>query len=62
MASEVDDSILEQTPDEPVESKPVDKVSKELANIRKRRNTDSKTRFPSAIEDWTLLALSLIHI
>jgi len=56
MASEVDDSILEQTPDEPVESKPVDKVSKELANIRKRRNTDSKTRFPSAIEDWTLLA------
>ena len=38
------------------ESKPVDKVSKELANIRKRRNTDYKARFPSALEDWTLLA------
>ena len=31
-------------------------MSKELAGIRKRRNTDSKRRFPSAIEDWTLLA------
>jgi hypothetical protein len=38
------------------DSKPVDKVSKELSAIRKRRNSDSKRRFPSAIEDWTLLA------
>jgi len=42
--------------DETSDSKPIDKVSKELANIRKRRNTDEKTRFPSALEDWTLLA------
>ena len=38
------------------DSKPVDKVSKELSAIRKRRNSNSKRRFPSAIEDWTLLA------
>ena len=48
----VDDSALEEI----VDSKPIDKVSKELAGIRKRRNTDSKRRFPSALEDWTLLA------
>ncbi|MAX46342.1 MAG: hypothetical protein CMB24_06075 [Euryarchaeota archaeon] len=46
------DSITEDSAD----IKPIDKVSKELAGIRKRRNTDSKNRFPSAIEDWTLLA------
>ena len=42
--------------DDNIESKPIDKISKELAGIRKRRNSDSKRRFPSAIEDWTLLA------
>ena len=49
-------SDIETTPVEVGDSKPIDKVSKELAAIRKRRNTDSKNRFPSAIEDWTLLA------
>ena len=29
---------------------------KELAIIRNRRNSDSCRRFPSALEDWTLLA------
>jgi len=47
---------IEVTPEDSGEAKPVDKISKELAGIRKRRNTDSKNRFPSAIEDWTLLA------
>ena len=40
-----------------IDSTPEDSEdTKELAGIRKRRNTDSKNRFPSAIEDWTLLA------
>ena len=56
MASENVDTNSDIIPDEVVDAKPVDKVSKELANIRKRRNTDSKRRFPSAIEDWTLIA------
>ncbi len=56
MASEIDNSVSDNTIDESVDSKPVDKISKELANIRKRRNTSSTRRFPSAIEDWTLLA------
>ncbi|MGB1589132.1 MAG: small multi-drug export protein [Candidatus Poseidoniaceae archaeon] len=56
MASENVDTNSELVLDETTDAKPVDKVSKELANIRKRRNTDSKRRFPSAIEDWTLLA------
>ena len=56
MASENVDTNSDLIPDEVVDAKPVDKVSKELANIRKRRNTDSKRRFPSAIEDWTLIA------
>tara|TARA_B100000700_G_scaffold330383_1_gene456336 strand:+ start:823 stop:2925 length:2103 start_codon:yes stop_codon:yes gene_type:complete len=47
---------IESPPEESGDAKPIDKVSKELAAIRKRRNTDSKNRFPSAIEDWTLLA------
>jgi len=47
---------VDSPPEESGDSKPIDKVSKELAAIRKRRNTDSKSRFPSAIEDWTLLA------
>lgn len=47
---------IETTPEDSGDTKPIDKVSKELAGIRKRRNTDSKNRFPSAIEDWTLLA------
>jgi len=56
MASEIDNSVSDNTIDESADSKPVDKISKELANIRKRRNTSSTRRFPSAIEDWTLLA------
>ena len=56
MASEIENSVSDNTTDEAVDSKPVDKISKELANIRKRRNTSSTRRFPSAIEDWTLLA------
>ena len=56
MASEIENSVSDNTADEAVDSKPVDKISKELANIRKRRNTSSTRRFPSAIEDWTLLA------
>ncbi len=55
MASNKLDSDIDALPDEGVEIKPIDKVSKELAGIRKRRNSDSKRRFPSAIEDWTLL-------
>ena len=47
---------IESPLEESGDAKPIDKVSKELAAIRKRRNTDSKNRFPSAIEDWTLLA------
>ena len=47
---------IEFVPEDSGDTKPIDKVSKELAAIRKRRNTDSKNRFPSAIEDWTLLA------
>ncbi len=47
---------IDSTPEDSEDIKPIDKVSKELAGIRKRRNTDSKNRFPSAIEDWTLLA------
>ena len=47
---------IESVPEDSGDTKPIDKVSKELAGIRKRRNTDSKNRFPSAIEDWTLLA------
>ena len=47
---------IESGPEDSGDTKPIDKVSKELAGIRKRRNTDSKNRFPSAIEDWTLLA------
>ena len=47
---------IETTLEDSGDTKPIDKVSKELAGIRKRRNTDSKNRFPSAIEDWTLLA------
>ena len=38
MASEDTDINSEISPDEGADSKPVDKVSKELANIRKRRN------------------------
>ena len=49
-------SDIDSTPEDSGDIKPIDKVSKELAGIRKRRNTDSKNRFPSAIEDWTLLA------
>ena len=51
MGSEDIASDIEPTPAEVGDSKPIDKVSKELAAIRKRRNTDSKNRFPSAIED-----------
>ena len=47
---------IDSIPEDSGDTKPIDKVSKELAGIRKRRNTDSKNRFPSAIEDWTLLA------
>ena len=56
MGSEDIDVDIENTPEDSGDGKPIDKVSKELAAIRKRRNTDSKNRFPSAIEDWTLLA------
>jgi hypothetical protein len=56
MASNKSDSGMDATHDDGHEHKPVDKISKELAGIRKRRNSDSKRRFPSAIEDWTLLA------
>ena len=55
MASNNIDSDMDALPEEVEETKPIDKISKELAGIRKRRNTDSKRRFPSAIEDWTLL-------
>ena len=47
---------IESASEEITDSKPIDKVSKELAAIRKRRNNDYRNRFPSAIEDWTLLA------
>ena len=56
MGSKNIDSDNDSNAEEAVETKPIDKVSKELAGIRKRRNSDSKRRFPSAIEDWTLLA------
>jgi len=56
MGSENVDTDIESTLEETGDTKPIDKVSKELAGIRKRRNTDSRNRFPSAIEDWTLLA------
>ena len=56
MGSKNIDSDNDSKAEEAVETKPIDKVSKELAGIRKRRNSDSKRRFPSAIEDWTLLA------
>ena len=56
MGSEDIDTDIESVPEDSIESKPIDKVAKELAGIRKRRNTDTKSRFPSAIEDWTLLA------
>ena len=56
MGSQDIDTDIGITPEDSGDTKPVDKISKELAGIRKRRNTDSKTRFPSAIEDWTLLA------
>ena len=56
MGSQDIDTDIGITPEDSGDAKPVDKISKELAGIRKRRNTDSKTRFPSAIEDWTLLA------
>ena len=53
MASNNIDSDMDALGGEVEETKPIDKISKELAGIRKRRNTDSKRRFPSAIEDWT---------
>ena len=56
MGSQDIDTDIGITPEDSSDAKPVDKISKELAGIRKRRNTDSKNRFPSAIEDWTLLA------
>ena len=56
MGSKNIDMDVDTTSEEAIETKPVDKVSKELSAIRKRRNSDSKRRFPSAIEDWTLLA------
>ena len=37
---------IEKDPEDSVESKPIDKVAKELAGIRKRRNTDTKIDFP----------------
>ena len=37
------------------ERKPVDKIARELAVIRKRRTADSNYRFPAAREDWILL-------
>ncbi len=53
-----DDSRADSDKDESevVEKKPVDKIAKELASIRKRRTTDTGVKFPSAIEDWVLLA------
>ena len=45
MGSEDIVSDIETTPVEVGDSKPIDKVSKELAAIRKRRNTDSKNGF-----------------
>jgi len=56
MGSENIETDIDPRSDDNIESKPIDKVSKELAGIRKRRNSSSKRRFPSAIEDWTLLA------
>ena len=56
MGSENIGTDMDPRSDDNIESKPIDKISKELAGIRKRRNSDSKRRFPSAIEDWTLLA------
>ncbi|MBT7244665.1 MAG: small multi-drug export protein [Euryarchaeota archaeon] len=56
MGSKNIDIDNDSTAEGAAENKPIDKVSKELAGIRKRRNSDSKRRFPSAIEDWTLLA------
>ena len=55
MGSAAIDNQADSIPEEIGDVKPIDKISKELAGIRKRRNSDSKRRFPSAIEDWTLL-------
>tara|TARA_B100001758_G_scaffold200879_1_gene179739 strand:- start:575 stop:2692 length:2118 start_codon:yes stop_codon:yes gene_type:complete len=56
MASEKSDTDNPAITTESSERKPIDKVAKELATIRKRRNTDSNSRFPSTREDWVLLA------
>jgi hypothetical protein len=49
----VDDVVQEG--DTSSERKPINKVAKELAAIRKRRTSDSGRRFPTAREDWILL-------
>jgi len=49
----VEDVVPEE--DTSSERKPINKVAKELAAIRKRRTSDSGRRFPAAREDWILL-------
>ena len=55
MASETTSEEMDATTSESGERKPIDKIAKELASIRKRRTTDSGRRFPAAREDWVLL-------
>ena len=45
MASNNIDSDMDALPGEAEEAKPIDKISKELAGIRKRRNTTQKDAF-----------------
>jgi len=56
MASDFEQVETDAKDGEGADLKPIDKVSKELATIRKRRNADSGRRFPSALEDWVLLS------
>ncbi|MCS5526778.1 MAG: hypothetical protein NZ774_02850, partial [Candidatus Poseidoniales archaeon] len=55
MASEITDEEMDASTSDSTERKPIDKIAKELAAIRKRRTTDSGGRFPAAREDWVLL-------
>jgi len=55
MASVDSRADSERDESEVVEKKPVDKIAKELASIRKRRTMDTGAKFPAAIEDWVLL-------
>ncbi|MDP6869622.1 MAG: small multi-drug export protein [Candidatus Poseidoniaceae archaeon] len=56
MASDSKSNESDNVVPETSEKKPVDKIARELAVIRKRRTSDSGYRFPAAREDWILLA------